>query len=121
MERKHIGIDVPWPTTRLSRHILALVGRAWLPSRGNILFTLLVVAGLLWASSAGTLPPPNPQSTIAYQGRLADAGGNPLTGTYSMIFSSARFDPKLRPPALTGPIRAPYQCSLRLTVSQRTV
>ena len=29
--------------------------RAWLPSQGNVLFTLLVVAGLLWASNAGDL------------------------------------------------------------------
>ncbi|MCZ7572722.1 MAG: hypothetical protein M5U01_29550 [Ardenticatenaceae bacterium] len=29
---------------------------AWLPSRGTVLFTLLVVAGLLWAGSAGALP-----------------------------------------------------------------
>jgi hypothetical protein len=66
--------------------------RAWLPSRGNVLFTLLVVVGLLWASSVGALPLHAPAAaststgTIAYQGRLADADGNPLTGTYNMIF-----------------------------------
>jgi hypothetical protein len=66
--------------------------RAWLPSRGTVLFTLLVVAGLLWASSVGALPLRAPAAaststgTIAYQGRLADADGNPLTGTYNMIF-----------------------------------
>jgi len=66
--------------------------RALLPSPGNALFTLLVVAGLLWASSAGALPLRAPAAagtstgTIAYQGRLADANGNPLTGTYNMIF-----------------------------------
>jgi hypothetical protein len=66
--------------------------RAWLPSRGNVLFTLLVVAGLLWAGSVGALPLRAPATaststgTIAYQGRLADADGNPLTGTYNMIF-----------------------------------
>jgi len=51
-----------------------------------------VVAGLLWASNAGALPLRAPTTaststgTIAYQGRLADADGNPLTGTYNMIF-----------------------------------
>ena len=68
--------------------------RAWLPSRGNVLFTLLLIACLLWAQSAGALPvgrvtnAPSQASTttIAYQGRLADADGNPLTGTYNMIF-----------------------------------
>ncbi|MBM4467392.1 MAG: hypothetical protein FJ014_17860 [Chloroflexi bacterium] len=51
--------------------------RAWLPSRGNVLFTLLVVGGLLRATSAGALPLKAPalagdSSTISYQGRLAD-------------------------------------------------
>lgn len=32
----------------------------WLPSRGNVLFTLLVVAALLWAGSADALPLPAP-------------------------------------------------------------
>jgi hypothetical protein len=66
--------------------------RAWLPSRGNVLFTLLVVAGLLWANSVGALPLRAPAAagtstgTIAYQGRLADADGNPITNTVNMIF-----------------------------------
>jgi hypothetical protein len=63
-----------------------------LPTPGNVLFTLLVVGALLWAASAGALPLRAPAAagtstgTIAYQGRLADANGNPLTGTYNMIF-----------------------------------
>jgi hypothetical protein len=56
--------------------------------------TMLVVIGLLWAQSVGALPLPAMQhaasgtstATIAYQGRLADAAGAPLTGTYNMIF-----------------------------------
>ncbi len=66
--------------------------RTLLPTPGNVLFTLLVVAGLLWANSVGALPLRAPAAagtstgTIAYQGRLADADGNPLTGTYNMIF-----------------------------------
>jgi len=59
--------------------------RALLPSPGNILFTLLVVGGLLWATSAGALPFRAPAlagdstTTISYQGRLADSSGNPIT------------------------------------------
>jgi len=66
--------------------------RAWLPSRGNVVFTLLVVGSLFWAASAGAFPLAAPLAagtstgTIAYQGRLADSGGNPLTGTYTMAF-----------------------------------
>jgi len=66
--------------------------RVLLPTTGNVLFTLLVVTGLLWASSVGALPlgaaltSSTSTGTIAYQGRLADADGNPLTDTYNMIF-----------------------------------
>ena len=67
----------------------------WLPSRGNVIFTLLMFALLVLAQSAGALPLPStlsaPRSTpstgaIAYQGRLADADGNPLTSTINMSF-----------------------------------
>jgi hypothetical protein len=81
----HLRIPLWWPN-------LPADWRAWLPSRGNVLFTLLVVGALLWAASAGALPLRAPAAaststgTIAYQGRLADANGSPLTGTYNMIF-----------------------------------
>jgi hypothetical protein len=66
----------------------------WLPTRGNVIFTLAIVALLVVAQSAGALPLGRPRAapdaastgTIAYQGRLADAAGAPLTGTYNMIF-----------------------------------
>ena len=84
--KKYLQVPIWWPDFPGN-------WRAWLPSRGNVLFTLLVVAGLLWAQSAGALPlgrvtgaPLQTSTTIAYQGRLADANGNPLTGTYNMIF-----------------------------------
>jgi len=67
---------------------------AWLPTRGNVMFTLAMIALLIAAQSVGALPLGQPlvapeaasTGTIAYQGRLADAAGKPLTGTYSMIF-----------------------------------
>jgi len=66
--------------------------RAFLPTPGTILFTLAIIALLVAAQSVGALPLGRPQAapvapstgTIAYQGRLADANGNPLTGTYNM-------------------------------------
>ena len=91
MKNKHY-IEIP--RIRIPIWLPNLQGnwRAWLPNRGNVLFTLLVISALFWAQSAGALPLPAPAApntstgTIAYQGRLADAGGAPLTGTYSMIF-----------------------------------
>jgi hypothetical protein len=65
--------------------------KQWLPSRGNFLFILLITFGLVWAQSSGAFARNPAQSNgfarpIPYQGRLADAGGNPLTNTYPMIF-----------------------------------
>jgi len=76
--KTYIRIPLWWPS-------LSGNWRAWLPSRGNVLFTLLVVGGLLWATSAGALPFRAPTlagdstTTISYQGRLADSSGNPVT------------------------------------------
>jgi len=90
MERKrfNIEIELPWP------HINKTGLSKLLPTSGNVIFTLLMIALLVIAQSAGALPLPSTLSapratsvgTIAYQGRLADADGNPLTGTYNMIF-----------------------------------
>ena len=63
-------------------------------SRGNVLFIVLAIVGLLVAQTVGALPLGGPSATpagsstqtIAYQGRLADASGSPLTGFYSMVF-----------------------------------
>lgn len=61
----------------------------WLPTPGNVIFTLIVVVGVLWAQSAGALalfvtPPP---INILYQGRLADRAGAALGGDYKMTFA----------------------------------
>ena len=62
------------------------------PNPGNLVFTLLIVALVFVAQSAGALPLKAPAaagtstSTISYQGRLADADGNALTGTYNAEF-----------------------------------
>lgn len=48
----------------------------WLPTPGNMIFTLLIVSMLFWAQNAGALPMRSPtatsSSTISYQGRLAE-------------------------------------------------
>ncbi|MEI8306393.1 MAG: hypothetical protein WCF99_04915 [Chloroflexales bacterium] len=64
--------------------------RILLPSPGNVLFTLLIVGGLFWAGSVGAVPllqtAASSTNTVAYQGRLADATGNPVTATTPMVF-----------------------------------
>lgn len=80
----HLQIPLWWPS----------LPKAWLPSRGNVIFTLIIAGLLVLAQSVGALPLSRQEaaqsaastSTIAYQGRLADSEGAPLTGTYSMIF-----------------------------------
>jgi len=69
-----------------------VIWRKWLPSRGNVLFTLLVIGLFFWAQNAGAIsigaPMAAPTSTagIPYQGRLADKSGAPLTQTVNIIF-----------------------------------
>ena len=88
-----------WDEQRIHRHQVATARSssrfaAWLPSRGNVVFTLAVAGLLILAQSVGALPLGRPVAapsgsstgTIAYQGRLADSAGAPLTGTYNMIF-----------------------------------
>jgi hypothetical protein len=72
--KKHLNLRIPlwWPSglgwRRLARWLL--------PTPGNIFFTLLVVGGLLWATSASAPPLRAPAlagdstTTISYQGRL---------------------------------------------------
>lgn len=66
--------------------------RWWLPTPGNILFTILVIVSLLWTQNVGALSLSVPATAITsiaglpYQGRLADKNGDPLTQTVNMIF-----------------------------------
>jgi len=64
--------------------------RNWLPTRGNVLFTVLLALTLLIANRAGALSLSTPSvastTTIPYQGRLANADGSSFTGLQSMIF-----------------------------------
>ena len=66
----------------------------WLPHPAHLVITLLLILALFWAQSAGALPGlaspqanvQSSQTTIPYQGRLADADGNPVTDTVNMVF-----------------------------------
>ena len=67
--------------------------QTWLPTKGNMFFSLLLIAVLLIAQNLGVLnllAAPNAQTvstgTIAYQGRLANANGDALTETVNMSF-----------------------------------
>ena len=81
---KHREVNLKFRIPHPEWHI-GLLSTRWLPTPGNVLFTLLVVGGLLWASSVGALPfrapslAGNSTTTISYQGRLADSAGNPIT------------------------------------------
>lgn len=63
-----------------------------LPAPGTVIFTLFVIGGLLWAQSVGAISLGAPVSaststgTLAYQGRLANSSGQPLTQTVNMSF-----------------------------------
>jgi hypothetical protein len=69
---------------------LRWLGRQMLPNIG----TLLLVVALLLTQNAWARPAASPAAapgpsatTVNYQGRLADPGGNPLDGNYGMSFS----------------------------------
>ena len=51
MEHKEFRVRIPWPTIHWPRSPLS----TWLPSRGNVLFTLVMIAVLLWAQAAGAV------------------------------------------------------------------
>ena len=63
----------------------------WLPTRGNVLFTSLVIGILFFVQNAGALTPQfvtnSNATTINYQGRLADSDGTALNGNYNIVFA----------------------------------
>ena len=86
--RRYLNLRIPLPDG-LGRL------RRLLPTPGNVVFTLLVVALLVAAQTASALPGGEPSGraptaastgATAYRGGLAGAADAPLTGTYSIIF-----------------------------------
>lgn len=79
------------------RHQVLAKWPIWLPTPGNIIFTLLVIPFLVLANSAGANPflsanldestiLNTSNSTIAYQGYLLDSSGNPVANSLNMTF-----------------------------------
>lgn len=63
--------------------------RVWLPTPGNVLFTVIMVGALLWAQSVGAMPLAQvapTTTTLPYQGRLGDATGALVTGEFDITF-----------------------------------
>ena len=87
MKWQQKSLSYRWPQLELAN--LQWIRRL-LPTPGNVIFTLVMITVLLWAQSAGAVPfraeSAASTGTIAYQGRLADSSGNPLTSTLSMSF-----------------------------------
>lgn len=90
MGKRHVGFNIWWPDRPVGSGRLR---RSLTPHPGTLVLTLVLVLALFWAQSAGALPLPVQHSpsfistgTIAYQGRLADASGNPLTAVVNMEF-----------------------------------
>ena len=91
MNHKNLSSFDSFPIS-LWRRLPTINLRTWLPSRSNILFTVLVVFCLIGTSRVWAAPQSifaqaaTSTGSIAYQGRLADASGAPLTGTYIIVF-----------------------------------
>jgi len=91
MGKRRISFDIWWPNRPALSNVF---WRYFVPHPPTLILTLLLLGGLVWVQSAGALPWSHPEAapaatstgTIAYQGRLADSAGAPLTDTFSMSF-----------------------------------
>ena len=83
MNWKRVTFTVPWPKWG---QVGAFVQRWLLPNPGTLV--LMVLLALVVPTLAAPLRAPGAVSTsvISYQGRLADADGNPITGKVNMEF-----------------------------------
>ncbi len=82
----HLSIPLKW--VKLSPR-----WKNWLPTPGNVIFTLLIVTALFWTTTVKAFPWSNMAApagtstgTWPYQGRLADSAGNPITNVIDMTF-----------------------------------
>ena len=84
-----------WWQTRQSQPYTDKSRSHWLPTPGNILFTLLIVGLLIftqrtWANndSPNSVNAPGASAaTVNYQGSLAALDGTPKNATFGMIFA----------------------------------
>lgn len=82
-------------TSSVPTHQPARTYRPWLPTPGNVIFTLFAIFVLLGAQSAGALPLSAPlaadalpsRGMISYQGQLTDTNNQPINGPQRMRFA----------------------------------
>jgi len=89
-ERKNLLLVLgEWWQPHRSPNSLRRFIRWMVPNGGTLLLVLILFLGQrAWARPQALPSAPGPSATtVNYQGRLADAGGNPLTGTYGMTFA----------------------------------
>ena len=65
---------------------LRWMGRQMVPNIGTLLMVVVLLLTIPSLAAPLLAPSATSTSTISYQGRLADAEGNPLTDTYPMVF-----------------------------------
>jgi len=81
---RHTVVQEPAPTGR--RGWLHWLGRQMVPNIGTLLMVVVLLLTIPSLAAPLLAPSATSTSTISYQGRLADAEGNPLTDTYPMVF-----------------------------------
>jgi hypothetical protein len=62
------------------------LGRQMVPNVGTLLMVVVLLLTVPSLAAPLRAPVATSTSTISYQGRLADSGGNPLTGKYNLEF-----------------------------------
>ena len=83
MDRKQVSFTVPLP----NRRGVWEFARKWLlPNPGTLVLMVIFALAIPAVASPRQAPAASSTSTISYQGRLADSGGNPLTGMYNLEF-----------------------------------
>jgi hypothetical protein len=79
---------------KISKFFQGFKEASWIPTRGNVVFTILIAVLLIstqkvWAKGQSTsLSSVGANAmTVNYQGSLADSNGSPLSGTFDIRFS----------------------------------
>ncbi|MCP4536531.1 MAG: hypothetical protein GY832_05240 [Chloroflexi bacterium] len=83
MEKIHIGIDIPRPKLR---QVWDFVQKWLIPNPGTLILMVILALAVPTIAGPSSAPSATSISTIPYQGRLADAGGNPITAKQNMEF-----------------------------------
>ncbi|MBN1875019.1 MAG: hypothetical protein JXA33_12375 [Anaerolineae bacterium] len=82
------------PTTPRRWTALRWLGKHLMPNLGSVLLVLVLLSVFPGLAAPNQAPSATSVSTIPYQGRLADASGNPITSKQNMefrIYDSPKF------------------------------